>query len=298
VNPFALPGPQFLAFYAALGVVLLVGLRLLRGLYEGGQDGQVTLQDPYLIAHLRGGPEEALRVATLSLIDRGFLEDQVETLKVADPEKARLVRRPIEKAILERFGTGAPAHVVFDDLGAQRAAEGLQRDLERAGVLPDESVKRGRRAALIVALVIVLGVAGLRVAQAFSRGRYNVGFLVVLALLFGGLSALAVFRRRTARGDALLADIRQLFSGLKQRAHTIRPGGSTAEVALLAAVFGVAALPASRFGYAHNLGPKKPESARSEGASCGSSCSSSSSGSSCGSSCGGGGGGCGGCGGG
>jgi len=94
---------------------------------------------------------------------------------------------------------------------------------------------------------------------------------------------------RTPAGDALLADLRTLFARLKERAHTLRPGGRSSEVALLMAVFGVRALSPIGFPYARQLFPKATAST-----------SSSTCGSACGSSCGGGGcgGGCGGCGGG
>ena len=97
--------------------------------------------------------------------------------------------------------------------------------------------------------------------------------------------------RVTAKGEALLKHMRMLFGNLKDRASSLRPSSSPNELALLAAVFGIGAIPLSAFPYAQKLYPK---AATSSASSCGSSC-----GSSSGSSCGGGGcgGGCGGCGG-
>jgi len=93
---------------------------------------------------------------------------------------------------------------------------------------------------------------------------------------------------RTLAGEAMLADLRQLFMGLRHRMWSIGTPSETQELALVAAVFGIGALP-GRAGVSETLF-RRPQSTSSS--SCGSS------GSSCGSSCGGGGcgGGCGGCG--
>jgi hypothetical protein len=96
--------------------------------------------------------------------------------------------------------------------------------------------------------------------------------------------------RLTSRGRTLLADLRRLFARLRERAPRLTPGGASADAALLAAVFGVAALPTA-FAYAQALYPRAASTSSSWSSSCGASC-----GSSCGG--GGGGGGCGGCGGG
>lgn len=293
MNPYALTGPQFLLFYLALGGATLLALGLLRGRYEGGETMRVTLSDPYQIAFLRGGRDEALRVATLSLADRGLLAADGASLRVADPEAAARVRRRIERAILGVFASESLIKQLFESPASQQAADELGGELTRVGLLPDEETRRRRRGAFVLALVLLWSVAGLRVLQALSRGRHNVGFLIALAVIFALLVAGRVFQRRTARGDALLQDIRRLFAGLKGRATSLAAGGATAEAALLAAVFGLGALPASRFPLAGVLNPWAG-SARASAGACDSS--DSSCGSSCGGSCGGGGG-CGGCGG-
>src|SRR6185295_16874913 len=69
VNPFDLPGPEFLLFYIILAVAVITALALLRRAAESDSAPQVDLGDPYLIAYLRGGENEAPRVALVSLID-------------------------------------------------------------------------------------------------------------------------------------------------------------------------------------------------------------------------------------
>jgi uncharacterized protein (TIGR04222 family) len=154
--------------------------------------------------------------------------------------------------------------------------------------LPDESILRARLWRFVIAVSVLTGVAALKILIALQRGRTNIFFLILLAVFFV-LVALRVHNPlRTRRGDALLADLRNLFSSLKARARMLRPGGETADAALLMAVFGLAALPTAAFPYAKRFQPKSTALSTT---SCGSAC-----GSSCGSSCGGDGG-CGGCGG-
>jgi hypothetical protein len=73
-SPFDLRGPEFLLFYLLFGACVLAALFLLRYTGEATDPPQLNLSDPYLIAFLRGGRNETLRVATVSLIDRGFLQ--------------------------------------------------------------------------------------------------------------------------------------------------------------------------------------------------------------------------------
>jgi hypothetical protein len=99
----------------------------------------------------------------------------------------------------------------------------------------------------------------------------------------------------------MIADLQNLYSGLKDRAVFLQTGGATIEPMMLAAVFGVGALAGPSFAYTHALFPRATANQQQgSSSSCGSSCNSVSCGSSDGGSgCGGGGcgGGCGGCGG-
>jgi hypothetical protein len=82
-------------------------------------------------------------------------------------------------------------------------------------------------------------VSAAKIWVALSRGRSNIAFLIILTVVACILASKIYNPHRTPAGDALLADIRMLFARLKERAHTLRPGGETSEVALLMAVFGV-----------------------------------------------------------
>ena len=83
-NPLDFPGPQFLWFYVVVGAFVLILLYLVRGAMESGTTPRIETSDPYLIAYLRGGKNEAARVATVSLIDRGLLQEKDEKLVATD----------------------------------------------------------------------------------------------------------------------------------------------------------------------------------------------------------------------
>jgi uncharacterized protein (TIGR04222 family) len=287
-NPFDLPGPEFLIFYAILGTLTIGLLWLARQTFEAADAPRIDYSDPYLLAYLRGGEKEVIRVAAVSLIDRGLLQSNDDQLVVVDPNSVNIIRRPIEKALLQHFRFRANASSAFTSPAILSTCQEYRDTLQRLGLLPDESVLRARLWRFGIAVVVLTGVAGLKILIALQRGRTNIFFLVLLAAFFVFVAIRVHNPLRTRRGDALLADLRNLFSSLKARARMLRPGGETADAALLMAVFGLDALPAVAFPYAKRFQPKNTSLSTS---SCGSAC-----GSSCGSSCGGGGG-CGGCGG-
>jgi uncharacterized protein (TIGR04222 family) len=301
VNPFDLPGPEFLLSYLILSVVVIAALILLRRAAESGEASKIDLSDPYLIAYLRGGETEALRVALVCLIDRGLLIATGTQIKRADKAGPHSVRRPLEKAVLKTYEKPGATSSLFDDLDLQEACAELKAKLESSELLPDKSVMQARRVRLILAGCILGGVGVVKIIIALERGRTNVGFLIILMIVAMAIAVKLASPRLTGKGAALLADTQTLYAGLKDRATSIRPGGATLEVVMLAAAFGTGALAGDAFAYTRTLFPRaKSSSALSSwgSSSCGSSCGSSG-GSSCGSSCGGGGcgGGCGGCGG-
>ena len=295
MNPFQLTGFSFLGFYLVVGIAVMWMLRYwFQQIETAGAPPQQNLTDPYLIAYLRDGANEALRVATVSLLDRGLLTSANDLLSTKDEQSLGLAKRPIEKAILKLFSSTCAAHEVFKDSAAIHACDSYKKVLMDQGLLADSGTYVKRLLPIAVALAVLIGVCWTKINIAFSQGRHNVGFLVFLTIVFSVITLVVWRRRRTALGDAMLSDLRSLFNRLKGRAKSLRAGGQTNEAALLAAVFGLSALPAASFPFMDKLYPGRSGS----GSGCGTSSSScSSGGSSCGgSSCGGGcgGGGCGG----
>lgn len=295
MNPFDLPGPQFLGFYLGLSALVIVALLVARKVGESSSAPKLDLSDPYLIAYLRGGDTEMLRVAAVSLVDRGLLTATGTQLKRAENAAVDSVRRPVEKELLNKFQHADEASAIFDDARLKATCKPYEQTLKNAGLLPNESIKSARLTRLLIACFVLGGIGVVKILVALSRGRTNIGFLIVLMIVAVAIAVKLSFPRLTEAGAAMLADLQGLYSDLKNRAFLLRTGGATIEPMLLAAVFGVGALESADFAFTRTLFPS-PQAAAQSGSSwvsSGSSCSSSSCGSSCGGGCGGG---CGGCG--
>jgi uncharacterized protein (TIGR04222 family) len=315
VDPFDLRGSQFLLFYSLLSACILGTAWFLRRQREAGAPPQLDLSDPYLIAYLRGGINEALRLATLSLIDRGILNvsgDYVSSSAKASPE---ILHHEIEKQVQNWFRIERRATTIFGEYSFFAIRQDYDRKLLDLGLKPDADLRSYRAKLVVTACIVLVVVAAVKAAIALARGRTNLIFLALLTAASCIAVAAVCTPARTMRGDAVLKDLCMLFADLRQRKNLIRPGGATKEMSWLAAVFGLAMLPADQFPYARKLyrravsdsgwnygGYSYGSSCSSAcGATCGSDAGSSSSfscGSGCGSGCGGGGcgGGCGGCG--
>ena len=303
MNPFDLPGPKFLVFYLLLVVAVHLAWRPLVRLFSEKNDGRdlpagrfdLANLDPYLIATLRGGEPETARVVIVSLLDRGLLIADGDQLEAA-PEAAEKAARPIERTLLYAFATKNTASAIFRDTAFKADCTVLATNLEQLGLLASTDA-RGRIALMRgLAIAVFVGVAFLKISVAIERGHHNIGFLALIAFAAAIVMIKRDAPRRTRSGDGLLDDLKLKFHRLEKRAEDIVLGGASRELVILAAVFGIVALPVTMHEQMGTLFPLGMRSA-SAGSSCGSSCGSTSS--SCGgSSCGGGGcgGGCGGCG--
>lgn len=129
MHPFELPGPQFLGFYVTFAAAVIVVLLVMRRVTEGsGPAPQVDLADPYLAAYLQGGKDEALRVASVALVDRGLLAAQGRALQTLGSSSIQRTGNPLEGAVLKHFLRPAEAFSMFKS--AQLTA--ATRDLEAA----------------------------------------------------------------------------------------------------------------------------------------------------------------------
>jgi uncharacterized protein (TIGR04222 family) len=295
MNPFDYTGPEFLLFYLGLAALVIIGLVLSRQYFESTAAPKIDLSDPYLIAYLRGGEVATMRVATFSLIDRGLLLVDGSSIKRAENVSPEAVRRPIEKLLLEKFRLPQESTLIYQDTALKEACKPYAQTLRAARLLPDESVNQARMIRLVIACFVLSAVAVVKIIIALDRGRTNIGFLVILMIVAIVVAVAISFPRLTQAGKAMLGDVQNLYSGLRDRAFLLQPGGATIEPLMVAAAFGLHELSGTGFSYMKVLFPWGATSASSSCAStssCNSSCSSS-----CGSSCGGGcGGGCGGCG--
>jgi uncharacterized protein (TIGR04222 family) len=311
VNPFDLRGPEFLLFYFIFAAVVLLVLSLSRKLNRGFDKPNPSLDDPFMIAFLRGGELEAVRVATLSLMDRGLLsikssgsstlfsDDSENRLEVSDPLATETVKRPIEKQVLEAFKTPRRINTTLESLENCSACRGYANNLEHSGLLHTQESRDAFQHLRWIAIAVLLSVAVLKIFVALSRGRSNVLFLILLTILACFLATLIGNPFRTARGDKFLEDVKSIFANLHLRASTLRPGGATSDLVWLASAYGLDAVPPIVFPHVSVLlAWRAPPTTSSGMVSSGSSCGTFS-GCGGGGSCGGGGcgGGCGGCGG-
>ncbi|HYE16269.1 MAG TPA: TIGR04222 domain-containing membrane protein [Pyrinomonadaceae bacterium] len=338
-NPIAdMHGPVFLIFYGGAIALTLAACWLARRRLDwtAGMPPPAipAAPDPHEIAYLRGGESEVTRSVVFALVQRGLLE--VKTVgtgfyvgRAAGVQDRRSLS-PIERRAYDWFSaTSAP--IKTESIFRDDALPSLLRpfcstyenNLRRERLINSEDERRAvARVALAGALVIV-GLGGYKLLIALSRGRTNVGFLIVFAVV--GLVVLykiCRLPRISARGREYLERLRLAFEWLKSTrpAPAVSAAGGDYAAAhafdpsllMLVGVFGVGALAGTQYNYfqdSFRRAAVADTSGSYSGSSCGSSCNSSSgggsscaggssSGSSCGSSCGGGcgGGGCGGCG--
>ncbi len=249
--------------------------------------------DPYRLAYLRGGANEALRVATAVLIEARHLmllqnESSGEKQLVTAPNcDAKSLPFPLERAVLRFFTTPRKPEEMFEQGGLKRQVDDLYKEeLEKAGLLPSEAQKQARTSRALFALIFILVVGLTKIGVALWYGYTNIGFTVIIMVVAAIWALTFIGDYRTRFGNYVIKSLESLFEGMRAQAATLKANASLAQIALLAGVYGVAALPADVFPEVREAFPRAP----TDSSSCGSSCSSD--GGSC-SSCGGG---CGGCG--
>src|SRR5262249_23991746 len=257
MNPFDLRGPEFLLFYFCFSLAVILAIAFLRRRAESGDAPKMDLGDPYLIAYLRGGEDEALRVAVISMVDRGLLfiegplihradhgDEETITLfdnkwlhaplvRRADHVTEDMVNRPIERAVLEKFGLPAEAWLILKDKDLKLALRAYQYDLERAGLLPDAATRAARfkRLLLGLAALVVVGVIKIQIGLSLER---PVGFLFMMMIVAIVIAVATSFPRLTARGKMILEGVTNLYSGLRTQVNSFRPGSASAELTMFA----------------------------------------------------------------
>lgn len=291
MNPFNFSGPAFLFFFAIFICIVNFALRMWQRRIEANAPmPKLDLSDPYRIAYLRGGAAEALKVTAFALIDRGLL--RVDTIKdqlTSEPNAEELVRRPIEKSVLVLFRKPTDATKLFENAELNPACKQYLQELTDARLLYGGGPQPHRFASVLAASGAIGAVAGIKLLLAIQRGKSNIMFLLILTAVGIAFAWASMISRRSGLGRRFLKDQRTLFGRLQKQAQFIKPGGGSADAVILAALFGLTALPANAFPFVKKLFPQ-PSNGDS-GSSCGSSSSDGGGSSGCG-----GGGGCGGCG--
>jgi uncharacterized protein (TIGR04222 family) len=317
VNPFDLTGPPFLVFYWTLSVIaaLFVYWRRLQTDVAGAPATMVA--DPYALTYLRAGYPEVMRVALLALAQEGILAvngiNFTLASKNAPAPRGLKIRRPaVEQALIAHL-TSQPATIdliVIAGVGHE-ACESYRLALEELGYLRRKSAVTALSTTSFFIALLLAAVAFIKIMVAHSRGRANVGFLIVSAFVaFGFVRALG--NRPgvlTTRGKQALEAAVALLAGARRRLEQASAALGAEELAWLAAAFGFSIFnftpanfafwPALAYqaGARDRAGNLVSTPSSSTWSSCSTTAASCGGGSSCGGGGGCGGGGCGGCGG-
>lgn len=281
---FTLRGPEFLALFVGLFIVVYVVVEALISSYELRLPTDTRIRDPYAIAYLRGDSRELLRVAAMSLVLRRLLAVEGKTFLTVDSAEIERVQIPVEKEILRLCQKPYSAPGLVAAPGFTAAADAYRRDLVSRGLIADETVRHRRWMYIFAAMAFLVTIATIKIVVALATGHSNVFFLMILLIAAVALLARRALIHHTAAGSAALVNLRTLFQSLWRARRDGKKLEDPSEAALLAAVFGVYTLGAFDSIAWARLFPSKSNS-------CGGGC-----GSSGGCGGGGGGGGCGGCG--
>jgi uncharacterized protein (TIGR04222 family) len=299
MNPFNLPGPDFLALYASLLVVACGAAALLRWLLRLPGDepfGRDPALSPYEVAYLAGGTELAVNAAVARLVHQGGLAIDADSRKLSVRDALPAGASGLERAVYLAADCkgGEALAVVYSSAAA--GLEPTRRRLQELGLLvPDDAARTARLLPLLLVLAVTLfGV--IKIFVGLSRSR-PVVFLIGLCVV-SAVAAVAGFGRavhRSRRGERMLVRIRRDNAALEYQAGRRVDELSGDDLVLGLGLFGLGILAAGPLADLRTAIRRHADSSSSAwgwwGGGCG--------GGSCGGGCGGGGcgGGCGGCGG-
>lgn len=236
-------GTTFLAFYLALAVAVL-GLAVVkrRRLLAGPATVRATDLSAAQAAYLGGGARLAVVSALAALRQAGAVAigpapDRHLVVAGDRPIDAS----PLESAVYRAAGQRLSLPEVGYDNGVSAELARLRADLERAGLLPGDEVRRGLRVwSRALLAVLLLGVLWL--FAGLANGMSLLPGMLVLVPFSLASTMLRKHPDRTRAGTRVLADLRQQYIHL---APAYEPSWSTygpAGAAMGVAVFGPAAL--------------------------------------------------------
>lgn len=327
-NPLAMmDGPIFLVLYASIIILSSIGIAIARANADKTEQLNIPaippVPDPYEIAFLRGGANEAARSVIFSLFQKNIIKIEPDGKKslitpVLLPGGVQGLAG-IEQAAIDWIGAVREAGEVFGKKdGLVERLEpffaGYRTDLEKRNLLAsyESSSQLRRYGRTAAALVLALG--AYKVATSIAYGHFNFIFMVVVGVIGAAiLAAIGNRPRVTKLGKRYLERLKIAFDGLMFQRHERDPSespvlqsatfASVDPMLLSVGVFGSGILAGSIYGGYNTAFEKARQHHTGGSGGCGSACGGAScsagcdgGGSSCGSGCGGGGcgGGCGG----
>ena len=305
-------GPHFLILYAVVIVLVFIISKVLLYSFDPSQSMPIpqvpSVVDPYEIAYMRGGENEVIRLSILDLIQRGYLQ-RIANAKKADeivwakdhPDRRHL--NPIEDTVFGHFAVSSTAAKIFQSTlssSVKRQCNKYQIKLEQEKFIFSESDSGFLNIVMVIGLLVIIGLGGYKLIVALAKGRLNVGFLIIMAVVSTFLYlGFCKPPRMSSRGRKYLERLQLAYERLNNKDTKMNIHTTDSTFVIMAGIFGVSALAGTVYGYYPTMFQKSNKNWYSS-SSCGAGCgyvSSCSSGGSCsgGGSCGGGG--CGGCGG-
>lgn len=307
-------GPTFLGFYGILIAITLINAQFQRkkiDYFNSTQNLKIPNNpDPYEISYLRAGKYEVIRLIIFELYSKGYLsETGLEGQYTLTKEYNIDNLSELQKVIAIQFSKPKTVDEIFQDKVNFELIDTYLKKYEvklisEELVLSDiqkNKLKRLKR----ISLLFILGLGFYRLWTSISNHHYNVGFLILLMILF--TIAINIVCRKgylSKKGEAYLEKIKLVMSNLKEIPKNSSKENLEPNMSLALGVYGFPILAGTTFASDfETIFKKKPDyiSESSSYSSCSysysSSCSSSScnsdsscnSGSSCSSSCGGGG---------
>jgi uncharacterized protein (TIGR04222 family) len=173
MNPFDLSGPSFLILYFCISVIVILVARHYRHQAESGPAPEMGFSDPYLVAYLRGGENEVLRLGVITLIDRGLLTVDGDTVRRTEHEVRTDALNSLEYEVLKKFSIPARAASIFRDGTLKRSCAPYRAKLQQFGLIPNASTTRDRTSRCLMAVGILVFLLDQldRGRQALAAGR-------------------------------------------------------------------------------------------------------------------------------
>lgn len=209
IDTWGIGGPQFLAFYGGMCVLVAAGVgrqwRRLVGSPERRSDPRPNL-GVYKLATLSGGPQLAITTGATKLRQEGYLREGDEPRTLVAQGQLPAGADPIEREV---FGSvhrspGISAHALRRDVAGSEPVKRLVEELTQAGLVIEESAAKRLRALWIFGgLLAALGIA--RLVASWSDGSTSALLTIVVVAVILGTFMFA--RRRpflTARGRAFV----------------------------------------------------------------------------------------------